>query len=188
MSLYHRFHSALWDRLPAGAFDPQEGDRTVEGMTLTKAPSLTAEDHVRFAVFSDVRFYKEHLYHKLLPFLPKEFTVLDGPSGQNCFMHCLDIPPQKAPFGRREFDAELTNRSYAWQRYADGEAKEGDIIVYSVASIIDSVREHAALYVGDGRVQSRWGHNSPLVEHPLKEVLPTYWNGDDTYLTIERRT
>lgn len=31
------------------------------------------------------------------------------------------------------------------------------------------------------------GENSPLIEHPLKEVTPNYWNKDERYLAIERR-
>ncbi len=187
MSFGRALHSAFWSAAPAALFHPKEGDTTIEGLRLTHRPSLAEPDEVKFAAMSDVRFYCRHLYAKLMPFLPEEFTVVAPPNGQNCFMHALDIDPSQAPFGRREFDRELQCRGYRCMPFAGNQPQKQDIIVYSVEGVIDSIREHAAVYVGNGRVQSRWGSNSPLLEHPYHQVVPTYWNSDPAFLSLERK-
>jgi hypothetical protein len=185
MHLNH-LYSILWRILPPSFFNPKPGDLTLEGLTLKEKPSLSEEDNTKFAVFSDQRLYQNHLFEKLLPFFPEGFDVIEGPNGQNCFMYCLNIPTQKRTFGRREFDAELEKRGYVYRDFSMNDLLVGDIIVYSVPTFLDPIRKHAGIYVGNGRVRSRWGQNSPLVEHPLKEVVPNYWNKDEQYLTIER--
>ncbi len=192
MSFLETAASAAWNVLPAALFHPKEGHKTLGGnqfCTLQKRPPLGYADESSYAVFTDTRFRMRHLFHKFAEFLPAEFTIIDPPNGQNCFMHALNIDPKTTrKFGRDLFDEELTKRGYQCIDYEDTQPQAGDIIVYSVEGIIDSIREHAALYVGDGRVRSRWGYHSPLVEHPLKAVLSGYWNLDDRYLAIERKT
>lgn len=187
MGISRKIEAAFWQSAPAKWFNPQEGDSTTEGMVLRETPSLTDPPETKFAVFSDARFYMRKHYRKLLPFLPREFEVLDGPSGQNCFMYALDIPKQKPPFGRAEFDAELARRGYTCVPYLDAEPVPDDLIVYNVATMIDAVRTHAAKFVGGDRVRSRWGKNSPLLEHPLEEVVPNYWEGNHFLLSVERK-
>lgn len=187
MGLKEQLHSSLWKALPASVFNPKAGDLTIEGNVLTEKPLLSEDEAIKFAVFTDTRFNIAHLFEKLIPFLPEDFEVVGKPNGQNCFMYCLDIPSPKKNFGRNEFDQELENRKYSYSNFSDKDLKIGDIIVYSLPGIINSVRTHAGIYVGNGRAQSRWGMNSPLLEHPLDQVVPTYWNGDERYLTIERK-
>lgn len=98
-----------------------------------------------------------HLFEKLIPFLPQEFDIIDEPNGQNCFMYCLDIPKQRKKFGRKDFDSELEKRGYQYFNYSKESIEIGDIIVYSIPWFIDSIRQHAGVYVGNGRVQSKWG-------------------------------
>lgn len=177
----------FWQYAPEKLFRPREGDKTTEGMVLHERPSLTDPPEIKFAVFSDVRFYMRKHYRKLLSFLPEEFEVLAEPSGQNCFMYALGIEKSREEFGRKLFDAELARRNYVCTNYMDTQPMKDDIIVYSIANIIDSQRTHAAKFMGSGRVRSRWGKGSPLIEHPLEEVVPTYWDGDRYLLAVERK-
>ncbi|MBW3020912.1 hypothetical protein KY334_06455 [Candidatus Woesearchaeota archaeon] len=187
MKLASCFYSNIWKVLPPSYFNPKPGDLTLEGIALCEKPSLLEEELTKFAVFTDSRFYMKHLFEKLIPFLPQEFEVIEEPNGQNCFMYCLNIPKQKKEFGRRNFNLKLEERGYEYFDFSKGSIEVGDIIVYSVPGIIDSIRRHAGVYVGNGRVRSRWGINSPLIEHPLKEVISNYWNKDERFLTIERK-
>jgi hypothetical protein len=173
---------------PPSFFHPKPGDITIEGRQLTNTPSLSDDEKVKFAAFTDPRFYLPHLYRKLIPFLPERFEVIDGPNRQNCYMYCLNIDPKRTKrFERREFDMELEKRGYNYYEFSRKNLRVGDIIVYSVFNHIDSIRTHAGIYIGNGRVRSRWGYNSPLIEHPLEEVIPPYWNREERFLTIERR-
>ncbi len=187
MNLLTPLSGLVWKYLPSSFFQPKAGDRTTRGLTLSERPSLSGEDEmVKFAAFSDARIRMRQHCRKLIPFLPEGFEWIDDPNGQNCFMYSLGVPPRGEKFGRREFDAELERRLYLPLEYHDQEVREGDIVVYSVQGIIDRTREHAAVYMGDGRVRSRWGIDGPLIEHPLKEVISIYWDRDDRTLSIER--
>lgn len=191
MNIGEKIESALWNVLPAKYFHPQEGDKTLGGSDLTKlsrSPSIGSPEEIAYAVFSDTRFRMCHLYEKFSEFLPKEFTIIDGPNAQNCFMYSMGIDPKTTKkFGRNAFDAELVKRKYECIPFQNTLPEKGDIIVYSINGMIDTVRQHAAIYMGDGRVRSRWGYHFPVVEHPLKAVLSTYWNRDENYISIERR-
>lgn len=178
--------SAMWSVLPAALYHPREGGNTTGGMRLSLRPGRDAADNIQYAAFSDIRFYHRHLYRKLIPFLPEDFEVVGEPTGQNCFMHCLDIHPPQKEFGRRAFDAQMEARGFTCLPYKEHEPRKGDIIAYAIDGYIDSIRQHVGLYVGEGRVRSRWGYGSPLIEHPLERVVPTYWNRDPEYLSIER--
>jgi len=186
MKLMKNLYSNIWRIMPSSMFNPNEGDQTLEGITLSNQPSLSEDEKTKFAVFTDSRFYMNHLFEKLIPFLPENFEVIDKPNGQNCFMYSLDIKNRKKKFGAREFNLELERRGYQCQDFSTDQIRKGDIIVYSIPGFVDSIRTHAGIYVGNERVQSRWGQNSPLIEHPIKEVVPNYWNKDERYLTIER--
>ncbi len=186
MKLMNHFYSNVWRILPSLMFNPNEGDQTLEGITLSIQPSLSEDEKTKFAVFTDSRFYMAHLFEKLIPFLPEDFEIIAEPNGQNCFMYCLDIKPKRREFGRKEFNLELEQRGYRYQGFSKTQPKKDDIIVYSIPGFINSIRKHAGIYMGNGRVQSRWGQNSPLIEHPIEEVVSNYWNKDKRYLTIER--
>lgn len=188
MGFSRRLEQAFWQSAPAKLFHPREGEQTTEGMILREAPLLTDPPETKFAVFSDMRFYMRKHYRKLLPFLPREFEVIGEPNGQNCFMYALDIPKSRKEFGRERFDAELARRNYVCTPYLDIEPVKDDIVVYSIADMIDSFRTHAAKFVGGDRVRSRWGKNSPLIEHPLEEVVPNYWDGNHFLLSVERKS
>jgi hypothetical protein len=182
----NNIYSDMWRILPSFMFNPEEGDQTLEGIALSNQPSLSEDEKIKFAVFTDSRFYMPYLFEKLIPFLPEEFKIVDEPNGQNCFMYSLNIKTRRKKFGAKDFDLELERRGYQYQDFSITQLIEGDIIVYSIHRFIHSIRTHAGIYVGNGRIQSRWGQNSPLIEHPIKEVVPNYWNKDERYLTIER--
>ncbi|MFW6285620.1 MAG: hypothetical protein ACOC16_00445 [Nanoarchaeota archaeon] len=187
MNLTNRICTNLWKILPASMFNPNSGHPTLEGSFLSYRPSLTQNEAIKFAVFTEPRFYMSHLYKKLIPFVPEEFEVIDKPNGQNCFMYSLGILKPNIRFGREKFYFNLKSRNYQSFNYSKDIVEKGDIIVYSTPGYIDSVIQHAGVYVGNGRVRARWGNNSPLIEHPLKEVISHYWNKDDKYLTVEKK-
>ena len=187
MKLMNHLYSNLWKLLPSVAFNPNPGDLTLEGLALVEKPSLLEEDTIKFSVFTDRRFYILHLFEKLIPFLPEGIEVVGNPNGQNCFMYCLDITPRRKEFGIKEFNMELEHQGYQYSNFSKNNLQIRDIIVYSRPGFIDSIRQHAGIYVGKGRVRSRWGNNSPLLEHQLEEVPLNYWNKDERYLTIERK-
>jgi cell wall-associated NlpC family hydrolase len=188
MGIEARYSHALLKIIPSSLVNPKPGDVVRGGQVLSFTPSLASPTEVKFAIFNHPGINIPRLYQKFIPFLPEGFLVAGEPNGQNCYMYCLDIASgAAAQFERGQFNQELENRGYQYQRYSSEVVQVGDVIVYSVSGSFDSYRSHAGVYVGSGRVRSRWGYNSPVIEHPLKEVLPTYWDGDESHLTIERK-
>jgi hypothetical protein len=187
MNIETRYSHALLKIVPSSLVNPKPGDLVRGGQVLSFTPPLASSAEVKFAVFNHPGINIPRLYHKFIPFLPEGFSIVGEPNGQNCYMYCLGIISGRAQFDRRQFDHELENRGYQHQRYSSETVQIGDIIVYSVSGPLDSYRRHAAIYVGNGKVRSRWGHNSPVLEHPLEEVLPTYWDGFEPNLEIERK-
>ena len=187
MKLMNNLYSNLSKILPPLVFNPKPGDLTSKGLLLSQKPSLLEGDAIKFSVFTDSRFYISHLFEKLIPFLPDGIEVVGNPNGQNCFMYCLDMSPIRRKFGRKAFDVELEHQGYQYSNFSKDNLQIGDIIVYSTQGFIDPIGQHAGIYVGNGRVRSRWGKNSPLLEHQLEEVPLNYWNKDEKYLTIERK-
>jgi hypothetical protein len=183
MGIEARYSHALLKIIPSSLVNPKPGDAVRGGQVLSFTPSLASSAEVKFAIFNHPGINIPRLYQKLIPFLPEGFLVAGEPNGQNCYMYCLDIANGAAA----QFNQELENRGYQCQGYSSEVVRVGDIIVYSVSGPFDSYRRHAGVYVGNGRVRSRWGYNSPVIEHPLEEVLPTYWDGDESHLAIERK-
>ena len=118
MKLMNHLYYNLWKLLPPVVFNPNPGDLTFGGVTLSEKPSLLEEDTIKFSVFTDTRFYMPHLFEKLIPFLPEGFEVVGNPNGQNCFMYCLDINSRRKKFGIKAFDMELEHRAYQYSNFS----------------------------------------------------------------------
>ncbi len=200
-------------------FNPKEGDLTSGLCRLYLKPSLSESAFVKFAVFTDKRFFMKEYYEKLIPFLPEEIKVIGDITGQNYFQYTLGLENELtyeqneelfektrkneySPFlfGRIEFKRELEKRGYGKIKFLEDRLNLGDVIIYKIPKRDglhsfskedfeiepNTIWQHAGVYVGNGRVRSRWRINSPLIEHPLKEVTPNYWDGKIDNLEIRR--
>jgi len=156
-------------------FKPSVGMKTTGGLRLSILPKLSSPPEIKFAVFSDSRFWDPEQYEKFSRFLPEEFSLLGPPKeGQNCFGFVLDL---ERNLDRWEFCRILHHQGY--EQFLDKQLKTGDIIAYYGADPDITGYTHAAKYVGDGRVISRCGFREgfggPVIEHPIKEIIPAYY-------------
>jgi len=159
-----------------------EGEKTLMGLRLRIRPSLKQPLEVKYAVFSDSRFFMPEFYEQFEPFLPEGFDLIDKPMNQNAFEFCLGFSGRNTD--SRGFLAELALRGYenrvgaeffprtGFQVDAEGLQPEDILGYYQGAPELGHT--HAGIYMGEGRVRSRWGRMSPILEHPILEVLPLY--------------
>lgn len=148
-------------------FKPYAGMRTTGGLNLALTPSINSKPEIKFAVFSDARFYDAEHYFKFAPFLPLEIRIIGPPADQNCFGFCMNVSGFPS---RQEFSKWFENQGYL--QHFEKPATE-DIVLYHHIDPEFGVK-HSAVYSKDGRVQSRWGMKSPLIEHPVEQVPPDY--------------
>ena len=150
------------------------GMLTESGLVLSVLPSLDSFPEIKFAVFDDIRFYDPNHYRKFFPFIPQGFDIVGPPQkNQNCFAYALG---KDYAFDRWAFLQLLNEESY---KPIFGELSMGDIVAYYNLDPDINGYGHAAQYVGNGRVRSRWGisrngFGSPIIEHPIDEVSPLY--------------
>ena len=77
---------------------------------------------------------------------------------------------------RWEFTRHLDDRDF--ESYLGDDLQEDDIVAYYKTDPDIGGFNHAAIYIGDGRVRGRWGYNEktgfggPVIESPIEEVLP----------------
>jgi hypothetical protein len=153
-------------------FNPiEEGYETTGGLVLKKRPSLSDLPEVKFAVFSDSRFFGPR-YLEFEHFLPEGFLVVGPPNGQNCFEHCLNANGNHKTFDRWDILQEFEKHKYA--TVSENVPRLNDIICYYVFDPDLDGYSHSGVCVGVESVSSRWGRHSPLIVHPINEVLPAY--------------
>ncbi len=150
--------------------------KTNSGFILTESPSLESPDEIKYAVFDDARFWTPKDYMKFEPFLPEGVSIVGPPKkGQNCFGFSLN----DSYFNRWGFRKIL---DIGYDRIRDEETiRRGDVVAYCGLDPDMSGFLHSGVYQGDGMVRGRWGiddktrYGSPVIEHPLREILPTYY-------------
>lgn len=181
-------YKLIYTLSPDFLLEPKENHKTISGLKLKINPSLEDVPEIKFAAMDHLGFHQKNNYHKLIPFIPKEFEIVGEPNGQNCYMYCLNINPKIIKkFERKDFLDQLEKEKFETLSIKN-KLNLGDIITYSIPHpFYGSIINHVGIYVGDDNVKSRWGYNSPLIKHPLREVIPDYWNGDEKYLSIERK-
>ncbi len=168
--------SVMFSVLPTCWFKPQAGDITPQGQVLRSRPSDLASDSQKFAAFSDPRLYHNRTYESMAQFLPQSFEIVAPPADQNAFAYVLG-EQTVGKIASSILLRALEDFSYPFESFSQAILKPGDIVTYALDNqLAGSMVRHAAVYVGDERVRSRWGHYSPVIEHPLTQVLPTYWN------------
>jgi len=152
------------------------GAKTTEGLRLKLNPSLSDPPEVKFAPFSDDRILDSSEYLKFQDFLPKEIKLIGPPDGspepgRNCWGYThgdrLDMPA--AEF-RRSLNAD-------YQQFMEEDIPQFTLLVYAgMDDGADVQLLHAGIYQGEGIVRSRWCDGGPVVEHPIEEVLPTFYH------------
>lgn len=160
------------------AFPPRikKGMRTEHGLRLQNCPSLSDDPKVKFAAWDDSRFWMPEHYKKFENFIPKEFQIIGPPvEGQNCFGYALGF---NQTLDRREFTELLGGHDWVGGSVED--LAEGDVVAYFKYDPDIDGFNHAGIYVGNGRIRDRSGQfagfGGPLIEHPIAEILPPYYD------------
>jgi len=161
-------------------FTPREGMKIMDGLVLTLRPLLSQVAEVKFSAFAHPKFSEVEHYKKFELFLPEEFKIIGPPTGQNCFGFCMGMEKEGSS---KEFGKWLLDNGYDRQNSVEPEA--GDRVIYSNFDPLFGI-SHAAVSVGNGRVQARWGR-SPLIEHPIDEVVPNYMMPDFGFRSTYRK-
>jgi len=151
----------------------RDGMITTGGLRLKEGPVLEDPVEVKFAPLSDKRFYDENFYEQFEGFLPSELDMVGPPLDQNAFGYCFDIFGE---IGSRQFYDLL--KSHRYESKSKHNLELGDIIAVFRIDPDFGPTTHAGIYLGDGLMRSRWGHESPLIEHPV-DVLPHYCDHRD---------
>jgi len=166
MRFIRKIGANLKAKISGDNYQPHKGSWTTRGLVLREKPSLDLPPEVKFAAFSDDRFFTQKHYKKFEAFLPKEFSIVGPPEEQDCFGFCLDV---SHVVGREKFQEVM----YRLGTEADQNLTLGDTILY-YHDVGISILNHAGKYIGEGMVSSRWGVGSPVIQHPIDEVLPHY--------------
>ena len=135
-------------------------------------PSLSDIPEVKFAPFLRSNYsMTDKNYLKFQRFLPDCIKLVGPPvKGAGCFSYALGLEGSVTP---REFHKIAIERGLEWKA---GKPEKNDIIVYlGHDNGVCPKFLHAGIYLGDDRVRSRWTIDGPVVEHPIREVLPTFY-------------
>jgi len=156
----------------------EPGAKTTNGLKLKFNPSLSDSPEVKFAPFSDKRILVPNEYLKFQDYLPKEVRLIGSPDGipehgRNCWGYCFGDRLNLSP---GDFKKHLDSD---YQQIFSQDIPEHTLLVYAgMDNGICPQFLHAGIYQGDGIVKSRWCDGGPVVEHPLKEVLHSFYNSD----------
>ena len=150
-------------------FSPMDGMKTSKGLVLRLNPSINEDPEIKFAPFSDKRIVDPTHYLKFQRFLPQEIELVSPPiEGWNSFGFVLG---RSDSLNVSEF-RDLT-KDYQFQHK---KLEVNDVVIYLgwddgwCPEFL-----HAGIYLGDERVRSVWVDGGPVVEHPIKEVLPPHY-------------
>ena len=173
--MFH-FFQKLFSAAVAPRFNPpapQDGEVIREGIVLTAQPELDQPYFVKFAFTQHPLFKDPVRYLELQPFLPKELSFTAAPDPDlNCFSFVSGDPKK---INRLEFLEKMQGRGY--QVVQNVRPEKGDFVAY-YSLFSSEAPSHAASVceVVDGSVfvESRWGEASPVLKHPIDQVLPEW--------------
>lgn len=118
-------------------------------------------------------FANANYFDKVKPFIPKSLKILCTPDTNRKSLNCHGYT-----FGthRRYTPKEVFGLISGDKLKEATEPKRGDVILYIDETSRLPIIKHSGIYVGSGKVKSKWNTNGPVFEHDIFNIPFQYGN------------